>query len=218
MRVFGRVLLGLAAAAVLTFAFLRLWPGSSPSRAVASEQSEQREAPLRGTRAARYRADELRTSAVVNVPEQEAEEEVVEEEEEGPTEHPPPDRSEGTPDRSEEIAAELQAQYSLDQRPTAESHRKEQGISKLFSNPKLEGKGRLTELDCRESICRGVIEIGSADDDSEVFSRTFLSMEYAQMIPDAISVTDRRRNPDGSVTAVFYTHPQSIYEQFDEGS
>lgn len=128
---------------------------------------------------------------------------------------PPPPAARAEPSRTNELTATLEAQYAVDSRPTRESVRKERALENLFSQPELDGKGRLEEVNCRGTICRGVVKMANELNDSEVFSRTLLSGEFMSVIQDAVSVASRERQSDGSVIATFYTHPQSIFETVD---
>jgi hypothetical protein len=116
------------------------------------------------------------------------------------------------PDRSLELAATLEAQYAVDMLPTRESLSKERALEALFSQPELGGKGHLEEVKCRGTICRGVIRITNDASDNEVFTRTFLSSQFMNAIQDAVSVTSREKQADGSIVATFYIHPQSVFQ------
>jgi hypothetical protein len=113
--------------------------------------------------------------------------------------------------RAAELAATLEGQYSVDAPPTREAADRERALAALFRLPELDGKGILQELDCRETICRGVVKVASEQTDSEVFGRTLLSPSFATTIHDAVTVASRQKAPDGSVVATFFVHPQSVY-------
>jgi len=123
-----------------------------------------------------------------------------------------PARENSEPDRAAELATILQAQYAVDARPTRESFEKEKALKNLFSEPKLEGKGQLEEVDCRDKVCRGVVRIVNEEADGEVFGQTFLSAKFAEAIPDAITIASREKMRDGSVLATFFIHPQSTLD------
>lgn len=121
------------------------------------------------------------------------------------------DNDEG-PDRSGQLAGELDAEYAADDPPTREAYEREKTIETLFSNANLGDKGHLKSVVCRESICRGTVSISSKESDGEVFQRTFLSREFMSSIPDAISVVSREQLQDGTVLATFFIHPQAIFD------
>jgi hypothetical protein len=124
-----------------------------------------------------------------------------------------PGRPERAPqtDRLAELAARLEAEYAVDAHPTRESSEKEKAVQALFSQPELEGKGRLQELDCRQTICRGVVQIANAGSDNAVFGNTIASPSFARASRDAVTVASRQKMSDGSVLATFFIHPQSVF-------
>ncbi|GMV17381.1 MAG: hypothetical protein HS104_41345 [Polyangiaceae bacterium] len=114
------------------------------------------------------------------------------------------------PDQVVELATALEAQYTVDERPTREASRRETVIEELFAQPELQGKAALGEVDCRENICRGMVTMFDEQADGEVFGRTFLSPKFASAIQHAVTVTSRKKMPDGTVVATFFVHPQSV--------
>lgn len=127
-----------------------------------------------------------------------------------PSSEPEAVRSAAREDRSEVLAASLDADYTVDAPPTQESFRKESALKTLFAG--LNGAGQLQEVACRERVCRGVVRIANEAADDEVFTRTFLSNDFVKNIQDAVSVTSRQKQPDGSVLATFFIHPQSAFD------
>jgi hypothetical protein len=123
---------------------------------------------------------------------------------------PPPAARPTEEDRTEVLAAALDAEYAVDAPPTQEALRKESVIKTLFAG--LNGSGQLQEVACRERVCRGVVRVANESADSEVFSRTFLSSDFVRDIQDAVSVTSRQKLPDGAVLATFFIHPQSAFD------
>lgn len=116
------------------------------------------------------------------------------------------------PDRSAELSSALDAEYASDNKPTRESHERERAIEDLFSKSNLGEAGQLENIVCRESICRGTISISTAQSDREVFEKTFMSLDFARLIPDAVSVASREERSDGTVLATFFIHPQSVFD------
>lgn len=125
--------------------------------------------------------------------------------ERSPAQHPPPDRS-------AELHATLEAEYSQDPLPTRASVERERLLGQIFAKPELQGKGQLQELSCRESICRGVVKIANESVDNEVFGRTLLSNEFDRAVPDAFSVSAREKMADGSIRATFFIHPPGVFD------
>lgn len=133
-------------------------------------------------------------------------------EEPAPAEQDQPAAEHPTSDQTAELRTTLEAEYSMDARPTRKSVEREKAIGGLFAMEELRGKGDLQELKCQEKVCRGVVRIANEDLDNEVFGRTFLSPEFAASVRDAVSVASREKQADGSILATFYIHPQSTFE------
>lgn len=129
---------------------------------------------------------------------------------EEPSAETPPPREEA--DRAAELSGVLDSEYALDSRRTRESTERENAIEGLFSKAKLGDVGQLQSIECREKICRGTISISSKESDREVFEKTFLSADFVQSVPDAVSIASREELSDGTVLATFFVHPQSVFD------
>jgi len=196
MRVFGKVAWGLGAMAGLYFCvdmFMMRIHHSSKQAAVTEEQVAPQAPPL---------PLQERVSGPVPRPAPDVPPAPVAPPR--PAEHP-------ETDRTAELAATLDGQYSVDAPPTRQAVDRERAVAALFRQPELDGKGVLQELNCRETICRGVVKVASEETDNEVFGRTLLSASFATTIHDAVTVASRQKAADGSVIATFFIHPQSVF-------
>lgn len=204
MRVFGKVALGVGALAIIYFCVDILTMRRAPQKrlVVSEEATLPREEPmLPQVESKPVLAKRTPVLIEPKAPPAASQAPVGDE----PAEHP-------QPDRSTELATALDAQYASDARPTRESLEREGALKGMFSIPELTGKGRLQELSCRETVCRGVVRLDNEGADNEVFGRTFLSPAFTTKISDAVAVASREKQSDGSVLATFFIYPQSVHE------
>ncbi len=111
-----------------------------------------------------------------------------------------------------DVAVLLDQEFLSDPPPNRAAYERERTIQGLFLSADLGDKGRLAQVKCKATICRGEIEIASEAQDNAVFRRTFLSPEFAVGVQGAVSVPERRTLKDGRVIATFFIHPDAALE------
>lgn len=111
----------------------------------------------------------------------------------------------------EHVAVIIGNEYATDAAPTRASLERERAIGKLFADSAIQEKGRLVDIDCRQRICRGVIEFKDAGVINSVIRKTLRSSEYIQNVSEAWTLASRQETP-GGILGTFYIHPQGIVE------
>jgi hypothetical protein len=207
MRAFVHVIVGAGIAGIVFTAYsFGLRTGSErPDRPLEARETE----PAAGSRPPTPRVANFAAKAVDRTADVEAQSEPNNANQ--GHEHPlPPERPAGTYSQ-ESLRTELAAQYVSDAPRTRESLEREDFIRKTFYAEDLRRIASLIELECRKTICQGVLQFANMEDAETAFRQTFLSQEFARRVPDSVSVPTREKLEDGTVRATFYIHPQEVF-------
>jgi hypothetical protein len=108
---------------------------------------------------------------------------------------------------SSDVAVILDEKFRVDRSDDKESHRRKSTLNGIFEAAELGDDGRLKNLECKASLCRGEVELANKSKDNLVFERTLMSGAFLREVNQAVSITNRRTLSDGRVIATFFVHP-----------